>query len=408
MANIPRPNCPDENQVQPPAPFRAQLGFLLLLTSIFFINFISRIVLAPLTPTIEADLNLTHGEAGSLFFLISLGYFVALLGSGFFSARFTHKQTIIYSVTALGLALLITAFSSGLWGIRLALITLGLASGLYLPSGIATLTEKIHFQHWGKAIAIHELAPNVSFVAAPLLAEMVMIWFSWRAVFGVLGVAALLLGGIFSRFSRGGDFYGKAPGFASFKVILCDPSFWILVFLFSLGISGTMGVYTMMPLFLVNVHGMERNWANTLVAISRIAGMVMAFVGGWFTDRVGPKWVIAIVCLLTGITTLALAVVPRSWIAIPIFLQPAVAVCFFPAGLAALSLISPPGLRNIVVSLTAPLAFLIGGGAVPTLIGVIGDVSSFSVGIGLVGGLILTGALVSHYIKFHDATKDAK
>lgn len=405
MPSGPTSNKPGEKLEQPSPRFRDQLGFLLLLTSIFFINFISRIVLAPLTPTIEADLHLTHAEAGSLFFLISIGYFVALLGSGFFSSRFTHQQTIRFSVIALGLALLLTAFSSGLWGMRLALIALGLASGLYLPSGIATLTETIHFQHWGKAIAIHELAPNLSFVAAPLLAEVVMIWFSWRAVFVVLGIAAILLGGMFSRFSRGGDFYGKAPGFASFKLILSDHSFWILVFLFSLGISGTMGIYTMLPLFLVNVHGMERNWANTLVAISRIAGIIMAFVGGWFTDRVGPKRVLAVVCLLTGGITMGLAVAPRSWVGLIIFLQPITAVCFFPAGLAALSLISPPGLRNIVVSLTAPVAFLIGGGVVPTLIGVIGDVSSFAVGIGLVGGLILTGAFVSQYIKFHDPTK---
>jgi NNP family nitrate/nitrite transporter-like MFS transporter len=408
MPNIPRLNSPDENPVQAPIRFRAQLGFLLLLTSIFFINFIARIILAPLTPTLEVDLNLTHGEAGLLFFMISSGYFVALLGSGFFSSHFTHKQTIVCSITAVGLALLFTAFSSGLWGIRLALIALGLASGLYLPSAIASLTATIRFQHWGKAIAIHELAPNLSFVAAPLLAEAVMIWFSWRAVFVVLGVTALLLSVIFSRFSRGGDFCGKAPGFESFRAILSNPSFWILIFLFCLGISGTTGIYTMMPLFLVNEHGMERNWANTLVAISRIAGMAMAFVGGWFTDRVGPKRVLTYVCLLTGGITLVLAVVSRSWVGLPIFLQPAIAVCFFPAGMAALSLISSPGLRNIVVSLTAPLAFLIGAGAVPTLIGFIGDMSSFAVGIGLVGGLILTGALVSQLIKFHDQPEDTK
>ena len=136
--------------------------------------------------------------------------------------------------------------------------------------------------------------------------------------------------------------------------------------------------------------------------------MGMAFVGGWFTDRVGPQRVLASVCLLTGAITIALGLTPRSWVVIPIFLQPITAVCFFPAGLAALSLISPPGLRNIVVSLTAPLAFVIGGGAVPTLIGVIGDVSSFAVGIALVGGLILCGAFSPGYLKYYDQTEKGR
>ena len=75
--------------------FRTYLGPLLILTSIFFVNFISRIIPAPLMPKIEADLNISHAQAGSFFLLISIGYFVTLIGSGFFSARLTHRKTII-------------------------------------------------------------------------------------------------------------------------------------------------------------------------------------------------------------------------------------------------------------------------------------------------------------------------
>lgn len=49
--------------------FLSQLGPLLILTSIFFLNFISRIILAPLIPEIEIAFNLTHAGAGALFFL---------------------------------------------------------------------------------------------------------------------------------------------------------------------------------------------------------------------------------------------------------------------------------------------------------------------------------------------------
>ena len=38
----------------------------------FFLNFIGRIIFAPLMPTIEQDLGLTHSQAGSLFFLIAI------------------------------------------------------------------------------------------------------------------------------------------------------------------------------------------------------------------------------------------------------------------------------------------------------------------------------------------------
>ncbi|HUT43420.1 MAG TPA: MFS transporter, partial [Desulfobacterales bacterium] len=190
---------------------RTRMGPLLLLTAIFFFNFTARVVYAPLMPEIEANLNITHAAAGSLFFYISIGYFITLLGSGWIAASLNHRRTIILSSVVLGLTLIFTAFSSGLWTIRITLLLLGASAGLYLPSGIATLTALINPRHWGKAIAIHELAPNLGFVMAPLLSELIMMWFSWRAVPVMLGVTTILLGVTFTRYGRGGSFTGEAP-----------------------------------------------------------------------------------------------------------------------------------------------------------------------------------------------------
>ena len=101
------------------ASLRSQVGPLLLMTGIFFLNFISRIILAPLMPTIEMDLGIGHAEAGSLFLLISLGYFISLMGSGFLSSRFTHRKTIIFSSIVLGITLLAISFSHTLREVRI-------------------------------------------------------------------------------------------------------------------------------------------------------------------------------------------------------------------------------------------------------------------------------------------------
>ncbi len=377
---------------------------LLLLTSIFFVTFLARIVLAPLMPAVESDLGFSHAGAGSLFLLVSLGYFTTILASGLISCRLTHKQTIISSNIALGIALLVTSFSTGMWGIRLGLIMVGMAAGPYIPSGIATITTLIKSRDWGKAISIHELAPNLSFILAPIVCEAVLYWFSWRTVFMVIGITAFLLAGVFARFGRGGEFHGEVISYASIRNFLSMPSFWIMVLLFSLGISSTLGVYTMLPLYLVTDHGMDRNWANTLIALSRITAVATTLFGGWATDRIGPKQILRIVFLMTGLMTIFIGLASSSWISVAVFLQPLVAVCFFPAGLAALSMVSSPKERNIMVSLTVPIAFLMGGGTTPTLIGFIGDLSSFGPGIALVGGLILTGSIFSGYIKLYNRT----
>jgi len=383
-------------------PFGRQLRPILLLTSIFFLNFIARIVLAPLMPDIVSRLQLSNVAAGSFFLLISIGYISTLLASGFLSAYFTHKKTILYATFALGFALLIISMGQGIWSIRLGLILLGMAAGPYLPSGIATLTALTTSRHWGKAIAIHELAPNLAFIVAPLMVEAVLIEFSWRTVFAILGLMTLILGGLFARYGKGGEFKGKKPNFTSVKALFSKPTFWVMVVLFSLGISGTLGIFTMLPLYLVSELDFDRNWANTLIAISRVAGLGAVFLGGWATDRFGPKRILRIVFILSGTLTLLLGLASKSWITVIIVLQPVVAACFFPAGLAALSMSTAPKERNIAVSFTVPLAFLFGGGAVPAMIGFAGDLSSFSGGIALVGGLILTGAVLTGYLTFYN------
>jgi NNP family nitrate/nitrite transporter-like MFS transporter len=385
--------------------FRNTVGSILILTSIFFLNFTSRISPAPLAPRIEMDLNLSHAETGTLFLFISIGYFVTLIGSGFVSSRLNHTRTITVSNTALGVALIGTTFCSGLWTMRMGLFAVGMAAGLYLPSAIATLTSLVPSQHWGKAIAIHELAPNLSFIAAPLISEAVLLRFSWREVFLVLGMMALIISPIFMRYSSGGDFKGEAPGFSALGQLFGNLSFWLMVLMFSLGVIGTLGLYTMLPLYLVSEHGMDRNAANTLIALSRIPSVLMAFIAGWATDRIGPQRTLKVVLLIAGMMTFFLGIASSSIIRYVVFLQPLIAVCFFPAGFAAMSSIVPPGFRNIAVSLIVPLAFVTGGGLAPIFIGFIGDKGNFALGIMICGGLIAIGSFFTGLLRFHEQSE---
>jgi NNP family nitrate/nitrite transporter-like MFS transporter len=378
--------------------FRSSLRQLFLLTLLFFMSFMARIVQAPLMPAIEKDLQITHAEAGSLFFIISVGYFITLMGSGFVSARITHRWTMVLSIACTGMALLATAASESLWELRAGLFLTGLCAGLYLPSAIAAITGFVSPRHWGKAIAIHEVAPNLAFVLAPLFAEALLALYSWKAVLAILGAGAILSCAIFLRFRRVGAFAGEAPNLGSIGALGRQSSYWLMILLFGFGISGSLGIYTMLPLFLVSAHGLERDFANTLLAVSRIPGVLAAFGSGWFTDRIGPQGTIFIILALNGLLTMALGVAPTAWLPYIVFIQPALAVCFFPAGFAAISLMAPAGARNIAVSMVTPFGFMIGAGAVPALIGWTSTLHSFSAGFLLVGGLIVAGGLVSRML----------
>ncbi len=396
------PSPADETSVPADAggAFRGHLGALALLTFLFFLNFLSRIIQAPLLPAIEQDLAISHSQAGALFFFLAAGYFLSLLGSGFVSARIGHRRTMILSAALTGAALGATAAAGSLAALRLGQFFVGVASGLYLPSAIATITGVVPARHWGKAIAIHEVAPNAAFVLAPVLAEALLSVLPWQGVLAALGAGSLLGGAVFLVFGRVGAFPGEAPSFGPLGDLARSRNYWILVILFGLGIGGSMGLYTMLSLFLVSGHGFERVWANGWIAFSRLPGVAAAFGSGWLTDRFGAGRTIAFVLLANGLLTVGLGVSPTAWVPGLVAIQPALAVCFFPAGFAAIALASPPAARNIAVSLVTPFGFLLGAGALPSLIGALSEAVSFSAGFAAAGMLIAAGALLPGRLRF--------
>ena len=391
----------------PLASRQSQILLLTLLTSIFLINFISRIILAPLLPIIEKDLALGHTAAGGFFMMIALGYSAGLVGGGFVSARLTHRQTVALAAVAGGLAFFIIAAGQALWTIRLGLFIVGISTGFYLPSGLTTITSAIPAAHWGKALAVHELAPSLAFIASPLIVEALLPFLSWQAIIALIGGTALLLGSAFYRFGMGGDFKGEPPTLGNVRLLGARGSFWIMVLFFALGITASVGVYSMMPLYLVAERGIDRSTANALIGLARIPVLAMALISGWLTDRLGPKPVMTAAILFNGAAAVLLGLLPGRWVLVMVVLQPIMSVFFFTAGFTILARIVSPRTRSLAVSMTMFIAYLAGGGLVPTLLGAFGDAGAFGAAFILIGGITLASAALLPRLQVPAATDEA-
>jgi sugar phosphate permease len=56
----------------------------------------------------------------------------------------------------------------------------------------------------------------------------------------------------------------------------------------------------MMPLFLVTESGMRLRAANSLMSLSRVACLAVAFVSGWLTDRMGHRHALTVALTITA------------------------------------------------------------------------------------------------------------
>ena len=385
--------------------FKAQLGPVYFLVVIFLLNFVSRIILSPLLPAIEKELAISHKQAGFFFFLTSGGYLVGLLSSGLLASWTQHRVAIIASSAGVGAAMLMVAFATDLDVMRGGLFGVGLAAGLYMPSAIATITSLVDRAHWGKAIAVHELAPNLAFFISPFIAELFLEWASWRSALAVLGLLSIAASLSFARFGRGGDFSGESPLSGAFGTLVRISAFWLMIILFGLGVSSTVGIYAMLPLYLVTERDFEPTWANTILAFSRSHGPLLGLLGGWASDKLGAGRTIIISLAFTGVMTVLSGLLSAGWLSAAVFFQPLLAVWFFPAAFAAIAMITPPNARNLAVSFSVPFGFLIGGGVIPTFIGAMGDAGSFATGITITGALIAAGALLALSLRLPGSSK---
>ena len=372
---------------------------MVYLTLLFFITFVGRLIFSPLFPAITEDLSLTPGQAGSVFFIGSFGTLAGSIVAGLVSSRLNHRRTMILSIFGIALVLAVVFFVDSVWGLRGAMFVLAFFAGIHLPSSLATITATVREQDWPRALSIQQLGPPLALVAAPLIAVGLSHWFSWQVTFLWLAGLALALNLGFLIFFGGiGAFPGDPPSPQFIGPLARTRSFWLMIFLFALGMGCQVGVYTMLPLYLSEERGMTVSSANTLLGLANISPLVMVFVSGYVTGRIGPKRAMALFLFLTGIAAILVGSLSGIGLKVAIFVMPAFAVCFFPPAFAALSRIVQPTVRSLAAALGPSTAFILGGGLLPQALGYMGQAYSFSLGIVITGVVVAVGSGAAFFV----------
>jgi len=366
----------------------------LLLVGVFFMTFIGRTILSPLLLPIEHELGLTHAEGGSFFLVISVGLMLTMLFSGTLTQHLNHHITIAIAGWITGIGLFLLALSGSLFVFRIGLFLIGSGAGLYLPSGVTALTDVVPGDQWGKAIAIHELGPIFGLAAGPFFAEIALRFSDWRSLLFLLSAVSVVWSLLFIRFARGGRFHGTPPQWHELYKIMQQRQFWIIAFFFVMAIGLEMGVYSMLPAYLVDARGIDQSLVNTMVSTSRLTSLLVIFAAGWFSDKLGYRRVIAFIAVSAGLVTAMLGMRQNWALIVGVYLQPMLVSAFFPAGFTALARVSSARQRNLSVSLVIPIAYLFGGGAFPTLIGWLAELGMFGAGFVGVGVLTAAGVLL--------------
>ncbi len=356
---------------------RHALPGLAAIVVMVFSVFFPRLLFSPLLVSIQQDLGATAAQVTRIFTVIALGYGAAMVSSGFIATRVKHRHIVGIAALGVGVGMQIAASAANLAVLNLGVLLVGASAGLYAPSGLSIVAQITPDHRRGIGFAIHELGPSSSFVLAPAAAALFLPLFGWRVLVSATGVVSALAGLSYMMRGQAGTFYGEAPGFGNLSIIFRNPRFWLIIVFLVLAASAAMGMFAVLPTFLIGFRDMDQQFANSLIGISRLSGLGMIFLSGFLVDRFGFQKLVAGIFTITGVFTILLTVADGPLLAASVLLQPAVISAFFPAAIAAITEIGPARSRNVVISLIIPVANLVGAGLYPAIAGYFADLGLF-------------------------------
>lgn len=361
------------------------LPHLLFLAVMAFFSMYARTVLSPLLVPIQLDLGIGPARATQLFLPLAICYSAAMLLSGLLVERIYHRTNISLAITILGVGLLLLSLARSFAMMNIGFALIGAGAGVYVPSGLSTVTSLVDGRIRGTAVSIHELGTNSAFVIAPLVVTGLTTIGNWRLVPALSGVVAIVCAALFSREATGGIFHGQRPRSDNVGGLIRKPEFWTIMLFFSLAASSTLGVYSILPTYLVRIHGYEPRMVNTLLSVSRISGIGIIYLSGVLVDRIGSRRLIAVILAITGALTVGLGMFSGSILVVLVFLQPVVISAFFPAAIDVVAELGPPSLRNVAVSVMIPAVNLISSGLFPMLMGYLTEQGTVAIGFVVLG-----------------------
>jgi NNP family nitrate/nitrite transporter-like MFS transporter len=236
-------------------------------------------------------------------------------------------------------------------------------------------------QNWGKAIGIHDSAASLSIFFVPFFVAFGLRLFSWKILLLILGAVSLLLPIYFWEISIEPSHEGSQES-SRMTDLLRRRTIWIVGLLWIFAAGSCLGVYSILPLYLIKERGMDFLLANTLLGISRVGGVFVSILTGFMIDRYGFRKVLMLSICTTGLSTIGLSLSSTlSWLVVTLILQATLSLTFIPAGLATLSSLTLPSERSMAIGVTVSIGVIFGMGGTPLILGLIADTSSFQVGI---------------------------
>lgn len=326
-------------------------------------------------PTLQRDL---HAGSYTAIAWVVTGYLLAqgavIPLTGWATDRWGTKRLYLITIVSFTAASMLCGVSQNLGELIAFRVVQGLGGGMLMPIGMTIILQAVGPQNMGRVMGIFGVPMLIAPAIGPVLGGWFVQDFSWRLIFyvnvpiGVIGflaatrflresprtaklrldVIGLLTGvpavlALMYAVDRSTELGWGSPLVVSLLVasvvlmgtfivrqlrtsepllqlsLFRDRTFsWSMVLSFII-VTTMFGTMLLLPLYLQEVHGYDAIETGLLLLPQAAMAAVSMPLGGYLTDRIGPKWVVATGLFLLTIGSIVLAQVhydSSNWLVI--------------------------------------------------------------------------------------------
>ena len=278
---------------------RSTTRVLFFLCIMYFITYVDRVNVSTAASIFGKELNLSNTQIGFVFSAFAYFYLLFQIIGGWIGDKFGPRRTLTICSFIWAAATVLTGLSGGLVSMVIARMLLGLGEGATFPTATRAMSNWTAPGKRGLAQGITHAFARVGNAVTPPLVTWLMLAYTWRGSFIILGIVSFLWAIAWWWYFRDNprDHRGitpqeltQLPAYVGAKEAPAIP-WWALmkrmapvaVVYFCYGWTLWLFLSWIPQYFL---HNYQMNLKNSAVFASGVffAGVVGDWLGGWLTD----------------------------------------------------------------------------------------------------------------------------
>ncbi|BBE34760.1 MFS transporter [Sphingosinicella microcystinivorans] len=252
---------------------------------------IYRFLISPLFPTIAKELNLNYSDIGTIAGALALAWGVAALVMGNLSDRIGRRKVLVGALILFSLLIGASGLATGLMGLVLVRVVMGVADGAFTPPSISATLEASPPKRHGLNIGIQQMMlPLCGLALAPWLVGLLLPHMDWRWIFVLFSIPGFALAfAVWKLLPEASAPDQERNSFADWRVVLGYRNIKLLMVLMLCWLTCLVTTSALMPSYLIDFHGLNQAQMGSIMAAIGVGSTIGTLALPALSDITGRK-----------------------------------------------------------------------------------------------------------------------